>query len=280
MANRWGKMKTVTDFIFLGSKITVDGDCSHEIKRLLLLGRNAMTKLDSLLKSKDITLPTKVHLVKAVVFPVVMYGCEKAEDWRIGAFEMWCWRRLLRVPWTARRLSQSILKEINSEYSLEGLRLELKLQYLELELKLRYLELELKLQYLATWYEELTHWKRSQSWERLRAGGEGSGRGWDGWMVSLTQCTWVWANSGRWWGAGKPRALQSMGLQRVRHDSRDSITRATTSRVKAIEDVQSLGHLFPDERDLSAPGTSSDPLSPHAGKALPTCLAGYQTWNT
>ena len=127
-------METVTDFIFLGSKITADGDCSHEIKRRLLLGRKAMTNIDSILKSRDITLPTTVHLAKAMVFPVVMYGCEswtikKAERLRIDAFELWCWRRLLRVPWTARRSKQSILKEINPEYSLEGLILKLKPQY-------------------------------------------------------------------------------------------------------------------------------------------------------
>ena len=127
-------METLTDFIFLGSKITTDGDCSHEIKRRLLLGRKVMTNLDSILKSRDITLPTNVHLVKAMVFPVVMYGCEswtikKAECQRIEAFELWCWRRLLRVPWAARRSNQSILKEISPEYSLEGLMLKLKLQY-------------------------------------------------------------------------------------------------------------------------------------------------------
>ena len=127
-------METVTNFVFLGSKISADGDCSYEMKRCLLLGRKAMTNLDSLLKSRDITLSTKVHLVKAMVFPVVMYGCEswtikKAECRRIDAFELWCWRRLLRVPWTARRSNQSILKEISPEYSLEGLMLKLKLQY-------------------------------------------------------------------------------------------------------------------------------------------------------
>ena len=133
MANRWGKMDTVTDFIFFGCKVTVDEDYSHEIKRCLLLGRKAKTNLDSILKSRDITLPTKVHLlVKAMVFPVVMYGCEswtikEAECPRNDAFELWCWRRLLRVPWTAKRSNQSILKEINPEYSLEGLML--KLQY-------------------------------------------------------------------------------------------------------------------------------------------------------
>ena len=124
----------MSDFIFLGSKITVDGDCSHEIKRCLLLGRKVMTNLDSILKSRDITLPTKVHLVKAMIFPVVMYGCEswivkKAERRRIDAFELWCWRRLLRVPWTARRPNQSILKETTPGCSLEGLILKLKLQY-------------------------------------------------------------------------------------------------------------------------------------------------------
>ena len=128
-------VETVADFIFLGSKITADGDCSHEIKRHLLLGRKIMTNLDSILKSKDITLPTKVHLVKAMVFPVVMYGCEswtikKAEHRRIDAFELWCWRRLLRVPWTARKSNQSTLKEISPEYSLEGLMLKLKLNIL------------------------------------------------------------------------------------------------------------------------------------------------------
>ena len=127
-------METVTDFVFLGFKITADGDCSHEIKRCLLLGRKPIINLDSISKSRDVTLPTKVRLVKAMVFPVVMYGCEswtikKAECQRIDAFELWCWRRLLRVPWTARRSNQSILKEISPEYSLEGLMLNLKLQY-------------------------------------------------------------------------------------------------------------------------------------------------------
>ena len=124
----------MADFIFLGSKITVDGGCSHEIKRCLLLGSKVMTNLDSIFKSRDITLPTKVCLVKATVFPVVMYGCEswtirKADHQRIEAFALWCWRRPLRVPWTARRSNQSILKEIDPEYSLEGLMLKLKLQY-------------------------------------------------------------------------------------------------------------------------------------------------------
>ena len=127
-------VETVANFIFLGSKITADGDCSHEIKRHLLLGRQVMTNLDSILKSRDVTLPTKVPLVKAMVFPVIMYGCEnwtvkKAEHRRIGASELWCWRRLLRVPWTARKSNQSVLKETSPGYSLEGLMLRLKLQY-------------------------------------------------------------------------------------------------------------------------------------------------------
>ena len=127
-------VETVSDFIFLGSKIIADGDCSHEIKRRLLLGRKAMTNLDSILKSRDITLPTKVHLIKVMIFPVVMYGCEswtikKAEHRRIDAFELWCWKRLLRVPWTARGSNQSILKEISPDYSSEGLMLKLKVQY-------------------------------------------------------------------------------------------------------------------------------------------------------
>ena len=135
MANRWGKKGNSDRLLFCGgSKTTANGSCSHEIKRRLFLGRKAMTKLDSILKSRDSTLQTKVQIVKAMVFPVVMYGCEswtinKAECWRIDAFELWCWRRLLRVPWTARRSNQSILKKISPEYSLEGLMLKLKLQY-------------------------------------------------------------------------------------------------------------------------------------------------------
>ena len=134
MVSRWGNKANNDKLYFLGPQITADHDCSHEIKRHLLHGRKAMTNLDSILKIRDITLWTKVHLVKAMVFPVVMYGCEswtikKAEHWRIDAFELWCWRRLLRVPWMARRSNQSILKEINPEYSLEGLMLKLKFQY-------------------------------------------------------------------------------------------------------------------------------------------------------
>ena len=159
-----------------------------------------MTNLDSILKSRDITLPTKVRLAKAMVFPVVIHGCEswtikKAESWRIDAFELWCWRRLLRVPWAARRSNQSILKEISPGCSLEGL------------------ILKLKLQYLPTSREELTHWKRPWCWEGLGAGEEGDNRGWDGWMASLTWWTQVWVNSGRWWWTGRPGVLWFMGSQ-------------------------------------------------------------------
>ena len=195
-------VETVADFIFGGSKITADGDCSHEIKRRFLLGRKVMTNLDSIFKSRDTTLPTKVRLVKAMVFPVVTYGCEswtvkKAERRRIDAFELWCWRRLLRVPWTARRSNQSILKEISAGCSLEGLMLKLNSNT------------------LATSCGELTHWKRLWCWEGLGAGGEGDNRGWDGWMASRT---WVWVNSGSWWWTGRPGVLWFMGSQKVGHN--------------------------------------------------------------
>ena len=152
-------METVKNFVFLGSKITADGNCSHKIKECVLLGRKGMAKLD-VFKSRDITLPTEVHLVKAMDFPVVMYGCEswttkQAEHWRIVAFELWCWRRLLRVLWTTRRSNQSILKKINPEYTLGGPMLKLKFQY------------------FGHLMEELTSWKRPWCWERLQAGGEG-----------------------------------------------------------------------------------------------------------
>ena len=152
-------------------------------------------------KSRDIILPTKVRLVKAMVFPVVMYACEswtikKAECRRTDAFELWCWRRLLRVPWTARRSNQSILKKISPECSLEGL------------------VLKLKLNNLATWCEELSHWKRPWRWERWKAGGEGADKGWDGWMAWPTWWTWAWASSMSWW-TRKPGVIQSRGLQRI-----------------------------------------------------------------
>ena len=165
-----------------------------------------MTNLDNILKSRDITLPSKVRLVKATAFPVVMYGCDswtikKAEPQRIGAFELWCWRRLLRVPWTARRSTQSIPKEISPAYSLERLMLKLKLQYFG-HLMWRTDSLE------KIWW-----------CGRLKTGREGDDRGWDSWMASPTQWTWIWINSGSWWRTGKPGVLQSMGSQRVRHNS-------------------------------------------------------------
>ena len=189
----WLTLERVTDFIFLGSKITADGDYSQEIQRHLLHGRKAMTNLDGVLKSRDIILPTKVCLVKAMVFPVVIYGCEnwtikKAECQRIDAFELWCWRRHLRVPWTARRSNQWILKEISPDH----------------------------------WKDWCWSWNSNTlatwCWERLKAGGEGDDRGWDGWMASLTQWIWVWVSSGSWWWTGRPGVLRFMGSQRVRHD--------------------------------------------------------------
>ena len=190
----------VSDFILGGSKITADGDCSHEIKKCLLLGRKVMTNLNSISKSRGITFPTKVHLVKAMVFPVVMYGCEgwtvkKAEHQKIDAFELWCWRRLLRVPWTARRSTQSILKEISPGCSLEGLMLKLKLQY----------------------FGHLM-WRADSLEKTLMLGGTGGrrredNRGWDGWMASSTRWAWVWVSSGRWWWTGRPDVLRFVGLQ-------------------------------------------------------------------
>ena len=198
MDKQWKQWQTT----FWDSKTTADGDCSHKIKRCLLLVRKAMTNLDSILKNRDITLPTKVYLVKAMVFPVVMYGCErwsirKAECWRIDAFELWCWRRLLRVPWMARRSNQSILKEFSTEYSWKDWCWNWNSNT------------------LATWCKELTQWKRPWWRERLKAGGEGDDRGWDGWMASATQWVWIWESSGNWFCAGKLGMLESMGSQRV-----------------------------------------------------------------
>ena len=205
MANRWVTVETVAAFILGGSKITADGDCSHQIKRCLHLGRKVMTNLDSILKSRDITLSIKVWLVKAMVFPVVMYGCEswtvkKAEHWRIDAFELWCWRRLLRVPWTARRSNQSILKEISPGCSLGGL------------------TLKLKLQYSGHLMRRADSFEKTWCWEILRTKGEGDDRGWDGCIASLTLRTWVWVNSRSWLWIRRPGVLQFMGLQRVRHN--------------------------------------------------------------
>ena len=204
MANRWGNNGNSDKLYFGGSKITADGDCNHEIKRHLLLERKVMTNIDSILKSRDITLPTKVRLVKAMVFLRVIYGCEswtikKAECWRIDGFELWCWRRCLKVPWTAKISSQSILKEISPIHWKNWC-------------------WSWNSNTLATWCEELIHLKRSWYWERLRAGGEGDDRGWDSWMASPTQCTWVWVDSSSWWWTRRPGMLQFMESQRVRHD--------------------------------------------------------------
>ena len=198
-------VEIVADFIFLGSKITADGDCSHEIKRRLLLGRKVMTNLDSILKSSDIILPTKVHLVKAMVFPVVMYGCEswtikKAECWRIDAFELWCWRKLFRVPWTARRSNWSILKEISPGCSLEGLMLKLKLQYLgHLMQRADSLENTLMLGKVGG--------RRRRGQQRTR------------WLDGITDTMDMGLGGLRsWWWTWRPGVLRFMGSQRVRHD--------------------------------------------------------------
>ena len=187
-------VETVTDFYFL----RLQNHCRWWLqpwnKRCLLLGRKAMINLDRILKSRDIILPTKVRLGKAMVFPVVMYGREswtikKAERRRIDTFELWCWRRLLRVPWTARRSNQSMLKEI------------------VLGIHWKDWCWSWSSNTLATWCKELTHWKRPWCWARLKAGGEGDNKGWDGWMASPTWWTWVWASSGSWWWTGKPGVL-------------------------------------------------------------------------
>ena len=200
MANRWGRIQRVRDFIFLGFKITADGDCSHEIKRRVLLGRKAMTNLESILESRDSTLLTKVYLVKAMVFPGVMYRCEsltikKAKCQRTDAFELWCWRRLLRVPWTARRPNQSILKEISPEYSLEGL--------------------TLKLQYFGHLMWRVNSLEKALMLGKTEGGEEGDDRAQDGWITSPTQGTWVWASSGSWWWTGNLACCSPCGHKKL-----------------------------------------------------------------
>ena len=202
MGKQWRQWLT----LFLGTpQITPDGDCSREIKRRFLLGRKVMTNLDSILKSRDITLSTKVRLVKAMVFPEVMCGCEswtikKAEHRRIDAYKWCCWRRLLRVPWIAGRINQSILKKISPEYSSEGLLLKLKLQ--------NFVHL----------MRRTDSFEKPWCWERLEAGREGDDRGRDGCMALPTRWAWVHVSSASWWCTGKPGVLQSMGSQTVRHN--------------------------------------------------------------
>ena len=205
MANgkQWKQLET----LFWGTPKSLQM-VTAETKRHLLLERKAMTDLDSILKSRDIILPTKVHLVKAVVFPVVMYGCEswtikKAERRRIDSFELWCWRRLVRVPWTARGWNQSILKEISPEYSLEGLMLKMKLQY------------------FGHLMQSTDSFEKTLMLGKIEGRRRWDDRGWDAWLASLTRWTWVWASSRSWWWIGKPGMLQSMGLQRTRHDWTD-----------------------------------------------------------
>ena len=186
-----------------------------------IFGRQAMTNLNSTLKSRDITLLTKAHLVKAMVFSVTMYGCEswpikKAECWRIDAFELWCWKRLLRVPWTARRSNQSILKE--SVLNIHG----------------NYWCWSWNSNTVATCCQKRTHWEKTWCWERLKVGGEGDDRGWDAWMESPSSWRWVWASFSSWWWTGKPGVLQSMGLQRVRHNWVTELNWSHLSMVREI----------------------------------------------
>ena len=192
----------------------VNALCSHEIKRRLLLGSKVMTNLDSILKSRDITLPTKVHLVKAKVLPVVIYGCEswtikKVQCWRIDAFELWCWRRLweslgLQGDPTSPSWRKSVLNIHWKDWCWSW-----------------------NSNTLATWSKEVTHWKRPWCWERLKVGGGGDDRGWDGCLASLTRWTWVWKSSRSWWWTGKPGMLQSMQLKRVGHDWETELNRIT-----------------------------------------------------
>ena len=205
---------------------------SHEIKRHLLLGRKAMTKLDSILKIRDISLPTKVHLVKAMVFPVVMDGCEswyikKAECWRIDAFELWCQRRLLRVPWTARRPNQSILKEISPGYSLEGL------------------ILKLKLQYFGHLMQRADSLEKTLMLENIEGGRRRDNSGWDDWMTSLMWWRWVWVGSRSWWWTGKPGVLQSMGLQRAGHNWATELNWLNWSFEEATDKIMTVYCIFP-----------------------------------
>ena len=229
MGKRWKQWEN----IFLGSKITADGDCSHEIKRHLILERKYITNPDSILKCRDIILQKKTHLIKAMVFPVVMYGCEswtikKAEHQKMDVFELWCWKRLLRIPWIARISNWSIIKEINPEYSLEGLMLKLKLQFFgHLMQRTDSLERTLML--------------RKIEGRRRR----GQQKMW--WLADITDA-WVWASSGSWWCTGKPGVLQqSMGSQRAEHNSATELNWApfycTAGTMDQFSSSQSLSHV-------------------------------------
>ena len=200
MGKQWKQWGTLFILIYLGSKIIADGDCNHEIKNIFLLGRKAKRNLESILKSKNFVLPTKVHIIRAMICPLVTYGCEswtikKTECWRTDAFKLWCCRRLLRVLWITRRSNKLMLKEINSDFLWKDWCWSWSSNT------------------LITLCKEPTHWKRPWCCERLRARGEGDNRGWDGWMASPTQWTQVWASSRRWWRTGKFGGLQSVGSQ-------------------------------------------------------------------
>ena len=202
MGKQCKQCQTLFIYLFFGSDITADGDCSHEIKRCLLLGRKVMTSLDSILKSRDITLPTNVRLVKAMVFPVIVYGCEswivnKAECQRIDAFKLWCWRRL-ESPLDCKEI-QPVHPKGHQSWGVHW--------------KDRCWSWNSNT--LATWWVEMTHWKRPWFWEGLGARGEGEDRGWDGWMASPTWWTWTWVNSGSLWWTGRPGVLRFMVLQKV-----------------------------------------------------------------
>ena len=229
MANRGGKVEVVTDFLFLGSKITVDADCSPEIRRCMILGSKAMTNLDSVLKNRDTTLLTKVCIVTAMVFPVVRYSCEswtikKVEHRRTDIFKLWCWRRLLRVPWITKRSNQSVLSEINPEHLLEGLTVKLKLQYLC---------------HLMQTTDPLENFLVLGKIEGSRRRGHQRMRWLDGIPV---QWTWTWVSFGRWWGTEMPSMRQSTGSQRIRRDWATEPQQRQQSTVhKASEHRRGLG---------------------------------------
>ena len=223
MGNRWGNSGNSVNLYFWGlQKYLQMLIAAMKLKHAYSLGKKVMNNLDSIFKSRDITLPTKVQLVKAMVFPVVTCGCEswtvkKAERQSIDAFELWCWKRLLRDPWTARRSNQSILKKISPGCSLEGMMLKLKLQY------------------FGHFMQRVDSLEKTLMLGGIWAGGEGDDRGWDGWMSSLSPCTWVWVNSGSWWWTGRPGVLWFTGSQRVRHDWATELIQLGSPRLKAYE---------------------------------------------